>query len=258
MLFRSGIYNLQNQYGAQQQALEQQKLNQAMQDYANAQQYPLMQLGTMSNMIRGLPMQASTTNQYMAQPNQLTQAIGAAGTGASLYNAFKAKGGIIKDYAKGGIMSYDVGGEVESDLENMNDEGLQRQIKESSSPSVKRMAQRILRERQMEKGPGMAGGGIIAFAEGSEDPIKEPTSSEILQRRVMLGQPTGDLPSEPSPIVAQPQGIMQAKPADATAQAIQGATDLTPAMKATQKEYADAAAQSVQDRFANKIGRAHV
>ena len=59
---------------------------------------------------------------------------------------------------------------------------------------------------------GYAGGGIIAFAEGSEDPIKEPTSSEILQRRVMLGQPTGDLPSEPSPIVAQPQGIMQAKP----------------------------------------------
>ena len=54
---QQGIYNLQNQYGAQQQALEQQKLNQAMQDYANAQQYPLMQLGTMSNMIRGLPMQ---------------------------------------------------------------------------------------------------------------------------------------------------------------------------------------------------------
>jgi len=36
--------------GAAQQAQQQQIINQAMQDYANAQQYPLMQLGTMSNM----------------------------------------------------------------------------------------------------------------------------------------------------------------------------------------------------------------
>ena len=144
-----------------------------MQDYANAQQYPLMQLGTMSNMVRGLPMQAQTTQQYVAQPNTLTQAIGAAGTGASLYNAFNpsrpggAAGGLPSEfkYSKGGgIMSYDVGGEVESDLENMDEQGLQKQLKESSSPSVKRMAQRILRERQMSKAPGMAGGGIIAFA----------------------------------------------------------------------------------------------
>lgn len=43
---QQGIYNLQNTVGAQQQALEQQKVNQSMTDYANAQQYPLMQLGT--------------------------------------------------------------------------------------------------------------------------------------------------------------------------------------------------------------------
>lgn len=43
---QQGIYNLQNTIGAQQQAQEQQKINQAMTDYANAQQYPLMQLGT--------------------------------------------------------------------------------------------------------------------------------------------------------------------------------------------------------------------
>jgi hypothetical protein len=115
-----GINALQAQYGGQQQALEQQKINQGMQDFANAQQYPLMQLGTMSNMLRGLPMQAQTTQQYAAAPNNVTQAIGAAGAGASLYNAFKAEGGIIKEYAKGGIMSYDVGGEVESDLQNLD------------------------------------------------------------------------------------------------------------------------------------------
>jgi len=207
------IYNLQNQFGSQQQALNQQIKNQAMQDYANAQQYPLMQLGTMSNMIRGLPMQASTTQQYQAQPNMLTQGIGALGAGASLYNAFNpqqkggAAGGLPSEFKKSGIMSYDMGGEVESDLESASDEFLNRQVKESSSPSVKRMAQRILRERQMSKGPGLAGGGIIAFKEGSEEPVeaKEPTASEILQRRVMLGKPTGD-------VTNQPVGILQAPP----------------------------------------------
>jgi len=211
---QQGIYNLQNTMGAQQQALEQQKINQAMQDYANAQQYPLMQLGTMSNMIRGLPMQAQSTQQYVAQPNTLTQAIGTAGTGASLYNAFNPASAPAK--AKGGIISYKVGGEIESDLENMDEEGLQKQLKESSSPSVKRMAQRILRERQMSKAPGLAGGGIIAFAEPNrannqslvEEPVEPPplTASQILQQRILQGKPTGD-------VTAQPVGIMQAAPA---------------------------------------------
>ena len=256
---QQGIYNLQNTMGAQQQALEQQKLNQAMQDYANAQQYPLMQLGTMSNMIRGLPMQAQTTQQYVAQPNTLTQAIGAAGTGASLYNAFNPAGAPAK--AKGGIISYDVGGEVESDLENMDEQGLQKQLKESSSPSVKRMAQRILRERQMSKAPGMAGGGIIAFREptkennGSlvtdEKPIEPPplTASQILQQRVMQGEPVKD-------ITKNPVGIMQAAPTPPAAppatlnQAVQGAVDLTPAMKALQTDVAKEAAVSYEDRLA--------
>lgn len=268
---QQGIYNLQNTMGAQQQALEQQKINQAMQDYANAQQYPLMQLGTMSNMIRGLPMQAQTTQQYVAQPNTLTQAIGAAGTGASLYNAFNPAGATPK--AKGGIISYDVGGEVESDLENMDEQGLQKQLKESSSPSVKRMAQRILRERQMSKAPGMAGGGIIAFAEptkennfslidakgageaeakvGMEDRLVQPpalSSSEILQQRVMQGKPVGD-------VTAKPAGIMQAVPTPPAAppnlnQAVQGAVDLTPAMKALQADVTREAAIPYEDRLA--------
>ena len=217
---QQGIYNLQNTMGAQQQALEQQKVNQAMQDYANAQQYPLMQLGTMSNMVRGLPMQAQTTQQYVAQPNTLTQAIGAAGTGASLYNAFNPAAAPAK--AAGGIISYNVGGEVESDLENMDEEGLQKQLKESSSPSVKRMAQRILRERQMSKAPGLAGGGIIAFKEPTEDnnqslveePVEPPqlTAGQMLQQRVMQGEPTKD-------ITKSPVGIMQAAPATAKAPA---------------------------------------
>jgi hypothetical protein len=215
---QQGIYNLQNTTGAQQQALEQQKVNQAIQDYSNAQQYPLMQLGTMSNMIRGLPMQAQTTQQYVAAPNPVTQAIGAAGAGASLYNAFgggKAEGGVIKGYAKGGIMSYDVGGEVESDLYNMDESSLQKQLKESSSPSIKRMAQRILRERQLEKQPQqprLAGGGIIAFAEPTKENNQslveekpELTAGQILQRRSMTGETTKNVSNVPV-------GIAQAAP----------------------------------------------
>ena len=87
---QQGIYGLQNQIGASQQAQQQQMINQAITDYANAQQYPLMQLGVMSNMLRGLPMQAATTNQYVAAPNPVTQGIGLAGAGASIYNALKA------------------------------------------------------------------------------------------------------------------------------------------------------------------------
>jgi hypothetical protein len=215
-----GLYGAQSAAGAQQQALEQQKINQAMQDYANAQQYPLMQLGTMSNMLRGLPMQASTTNQYQAAPNQLTQAIGTIGSGASIYNAMKppgqAAGGEVKGYAKGGIMSYDMGGEVEDQLENMDEKGLAAQAKESSSPSIRRMAQRILRERQMgnkpqgtgpmgvqyqaaqPQMPSYAPGGIVAFAAGDRvygGPSTEADEGEAeakigMQERLAQSAPT--------------------------------------------------------------------
>jgi hypothetical protein len=139
-------------------------------------------------MLRGLPMQAQTTQQYVAAPNGLSQAIGTAGAAASIYNATKAEGGVIKSMAQGGITSvpsYDVGGEVESQLESMEPEDLAKQAKESSSPTVRRMAQRLLREKQMARAPQgagptgpmgvdyqapqLAGGGIIAFAQPDED-----------------------------------------------------------------------------------------
>jgi len=215
MQAQQNIANLQNTYGAQQQALEQQKINQAIQDYANAQQYPLMQLGTMSNMLRGLPMQAQTTQQYVAAPNTVTQAIGTAGSLGSLYNAFnppqssgsnynygssgRAAGGEIKEMASGGIASvpsYDVGGEVEDTLENMPVEELKKQAETSSSPTVRAMAKRLLAAKQMQQAeaakgigpmgvqyqaPGMAGGGIIAFAEGKKVEDEEAEAAAQLK-----------------------------------------------------------------------------
>jgi len=201
---QAAFANAQNQFntnlgqmttaGAMQQQNQQQSINQAMQDYANAQQYPLMQLGTMSNMLRGLPMQAQTTQQYQAQANPITQGIGALGAGASLYNATKAEGGVIKGMASGGITSvprYDVGGAVVSQLATMPDEALKREAMESPSPRVREMAAAILKQRQaglqaepqaaeapqgvgpmnVDYNANYAGGGIIAFAEGEK--VKE-------------------------------------------------------------------------------------
>jgi hypothetical protein len=155
---QQGIIGTQNQIGAQQQANKQQIINQAMQDYANAQQYPIMQLGTMSNMLRGLPMQAQTTQQYQAQANPITQGIGALGAGASLYNATKA--------AEGGIMSYDAGGAIRATLENMPNESLQKQLATTSSDSVKNDIKEILAQRKMADVKTAKDGGILSYKNG--------------------------------------------------------------------------------------------
>jgi hypothetical protein len=163
------IVGLQQQAGTQQQQQQQQIINQAIQDYANAQQYPMMQLGFMSNMLRGLPMQSTSTQQYVASPNQLTQGIGALGAGANIYSAFAgnptrvAQGGQIKSYAKGGIASYDVGGNVKSDLANIKSaEELREIARNTTSDRIREEALRFAKMREM----GLAGGGIVAFREG--------------------------------------------------------------------------------------------
>jgi soluble cytochrome b562 len=258
-----GLYGAQSAAGAQQQALEQQKINQAMQDYANAQQYPLMQLGTMSNMLRGLPMQASTTNQYQAAPNQLTQAIGTIGSGASIYNAMKpgpggAAGGEVKGYAKGGIMSYDMGGEVEDQLENMDEKGLAAQAKESSSPSIRRMAQRILRERQMgnkpqgtgpmgvqyqaaqPQMPSYAPGGIVAFAAGDRvygGPSTEADEGEAEAKIGMAERLAQPAPTTGGIMGATTQPITPVPAAPQVNRALQQTATIPEFMKA---EYAEA------------------
>jgi hypothetical protein len=99
-----GNIQLQNQFGGQQQALEQAKINQQVQDYGTAQQYPMMQLANMNNLLRGLPMQSSTVQTYQAPPSTLSQL---GGLGATAYGAYKtfgapggAKGGSAKDIKK--------------------------------------------------------------------------------------------------------------------------------------------------------------
>ena len=90
-----GNIGLQNQMGAQQQAQQQGILNQQVQNYAMAQQYPQQQLAFMSNMLRGLPMQSTTANMYQAAPSNVSQlaGLGTAGiAGLGMYNAMNPKG----------------------------------------------------------------------------------------------------------------------------------------------------------------------
>ena len=106
---QQGIYNLQNQLGQQQQAQQQNIINQAVQNYATEQQFPFMQLGILNSMLRGLPMQQSSTQMYQAPPSPISQlaGLGTAGLGAlGMYNAATGskRGGLqeVKKMAAGG------------------------------------------------------------------------------------------------------------------------------------------------------------
>jgi hypothetical protein len=168
----TSIIGTQGQVGGQQQAQQQQAIDQSILDYKNAQQYPYMQLGTMSNLIRGIPMTNQTTTQYQAQPSTGSQIGGLAAAGLGAYAAMKAEGGVIEDkgYAKGGIVGYKVGGEIEesmrSKLEDLDRPHLQTIIQKNVSPVQTGLAKEVLATK-------LAKGGIVAFAEGEDVKSKE-------------------------------------------------------------------------------------
>jgi hypothetical protein len=166
----------QQQTGQQQQAYQQNIINQAIQDYATAQQYPYMQLSTMSNLLRGLPMQSMSTQQYQAQPSTTQQLLGLAGTGASLYGAMKREGGAIKEYAAGGGVKASLENKIDDIADAGGAKGLQALFARTKSPQAKEMIMERMREEGIAAAPtgslgrNMAGGGIIAFEEGGDVP----------------------------------------------------------------------------------------
>ena len=194
---QQGIANLQNQYGQQQQQQQQNIINQAVQNYATAQQYPFMQLGLLNSMLRGLPMQQSSTQMYQAPPNPLAQVAGLAATGYGMFGGNKKEGGIIK--AAGGIpMSHYSDKQLQqvqtspvaSPLDKVlasSELGLQKYIKDNPEsknvfaqqirppmPVTPPSPEQIAMMPQNRVGLGaigtgdtaqMAGGGIIAFAD---------------------------------------------------------------------------------------------
>jgi hypothetical protein len=108
-----GINTLQNQYGGQQQALQQQGLSQSYQDFLNQQNYPYKQLGFMSDLIRGLPLGQQSTASIYTPPPSTVQNISSLGLGAyGIGQLFKAKGGTVKSMRDGGLGGTVPGGSV--------------------------------------------------------------------------------------------------------------------------------------------------
>lgn len=85
---QQGIIGLQNQLGTQQQQQQQNIINQAIQNYAVAQQYPQQQLAFMNAQLRGLPLQQTSVQQYQAPPSSLSQVTGLGLAGLGAYKAF--------------------------------------------------------------------------------------------------------------------------------------------------------------------------
>lgn len=83
--------------GAQQQALEQQRLGRAYQDFLDQRQYPYQQLAFMSDMLRGLPLSQERRTIYEQPPSLLGQVAGAGAMylGGKQAGLFGAEGGVV-------------------------------------------------------------------------------------------------------------------------------------------------------------------
>jgi hypothetical protein len=192
-----GIIGLQQQLGAQQQALRQQGLTQAYQDFLNEQNYPYKQLGFMSDMIRGLPLGQQSTRQLYEPPGSLAGQIGGIGTGllglSAMGKMFK-EGGEVEDdddnYAEGGDVTSDYN--VDDIISGLSDVQLQQaRLAALNSRDQNRLemidnelaeraslrgglggAFNMLPEESQENVFSAANGGIVAFADGGDvDPL---------------------------------------------------------------------------------------
>ena len=90
---QQGILGLQAQTGAQQQQQQQNIINQAMQNYATAQQYPMSQLQQLKSLTVGLPIADVTTTQQSAAPSTASAIAGLGTTGIAGLGLYNALGG---------------------------------------------------------------------------------------------------------------------------------------------------------------------
>jgi hypothetical protein len=207
--------------GAQEQAQTQNIINQAMQNYGTAQQYPLMQLGVMSNMLRGLPMQSSTTNMYQAQPSMLSQAAGAVGTGLGLYQQGQKagliggkEGGVVK-MAAGGIATGVSAPALQTRVKgpSFDDKELAAKAQDPATDQATKDIMTAEMARRAGLRAGMATGGIVAFKKGSKKSVKEDTEqkaeditlpeADVGGEGILRAVGVPEAPKEPAPSSAQ-------------------------------------------------------
>jgi hypothetical protein len=209
-----GLTNAQLQAGSLQQQRNQALINQDIQNYATQQQYPFLQLGIMSNMLRGLPMQAGTTSMYQAQPAGIQQLVGTAGALQNLAKGSK-KGGVVK-LAKGGIASGLSSYELEPMTKRLGDQQLQMKLQDPQTDVETKGIMQAEADRRAYARSNMAGGGAIAFKEGNkvneidrkdtewnkENDKKELKSDEYIDASVKKPSKSGAAPS-PKPVKGQ-------------------------------------------------------
>lgn len=194
-----GVLGTQSQFGGQQQAQQQKAIDQAVQDYQNAQMWPYMQLGFMSDLIRGVPMGNVTQTQYQAQPGLASQLGGLAATAGGAYMASRKEGGPIKDkgFKAGGIVGYKIGGGIEesmrSKLEDLDRPHLIGIIQKNESPEMTGIAKEVLATK-------LAKGGIVGYAKGSDGKsIKDKTQIGKIVNTEYINKNTAALPEDITP-----------------------------------------------------------
>ena len=106
---QQSLINQQNSLGTQQQTQQQNIINAAINNYANAQNYPMQQLSSYNSLLRGYSTPTTASTTYAPAPSTLSQlgGLGATALGAAgAAGAFKKKGGVIKEkkYAGGGLV----------------------------------------------------------------------------------------------------------------------------------------------------------
>ena len=137
-----GINQLQNQYGAQQQAQTQRGLDTAYQDFLTQKNYPYQQLSYMANLVRGTPMGMNTQSQVYQAPPTTAQTIGALGAGAIGLSklAGSKEGGLMSAYANGGeVKRYN--GDYDSVTSEDNVKSIARFLPKEQVPKSLEMAQ---------------------------------------------------------------------------------------------------------------------
>ena len=173
--YNTGLQQM-SAFGGQQQALQQQGLSQAYQDFLDQKNQPYKQVGFMSDLIRGMPLGQQTAKSIYEPAPGMAQQIGSLGMGAYGLSKFMADGGMA--YADGG--SVDSTDNVSRIVSKLSDQQLQQSAQAAQARGdmdqleaiQSEMAMRASERRGIAGGvtpqmaDRMAGGGVVAFAKG--------------------------------------------------------------------------------------------
>ena len=165
------VNKLQQQYGTQQQAFDQQGKDNDYQDFLNQQRYPYQQLEFMNSMLRGTPM-GTVQSMYQPAPSQLSQL---AGLGATAYGVSRmAEGGDVKGYAVGGGITG-----------LLNDNQLQERTQMPTVSTLGRMAA----QDEMQDRAQMRAGSAMQAPQGDQPTVAD----EYMMSRGVASLPTGEM-----------------------------------------------------------------